>query len=415
MIDPFKMNLRHLTAVSAAGQFGSISAASHALNMSQPALTQAVGKVEAQIGHLLFHRVPSGVVPTEAGQLMMVRIQRATGYLSQGGQSVRRSARLPVLPNIERRMTLGQLRALIAVEAAGSYALASAGAALSEPALHRAVRELEHHLGVKLMARRGRTVQPTPAAGRLLRHARLARAELQAGLDELAALQTAGAGRVTVGTMPFAHAVLLPQALARFARAFPSATVVVVEGPYAELLSTLRNGDSDLLIGALRDPLPVADVVQEALLADEPVIAARAGHPLAGRTGDFQQLLAYRWVVPGEGTPARQRWEAMFTTHGLHPPRLHVECGSLLVTRGLLLEDDWLTLLSPDQFLFERRAGLIVEIEGATDTLRREIGLTWRRDWCPTAAQAAFAATFRDVCADWTSGKAMAGKPFRYG
>ncbi len=413
MLDPFSMNLRHLIAVADAGRLGSISAASQALNLSQPALTQAVAKVEAQVGHRLFDRLPGGVTPTEAGRQMIVRINRARAYLARGGHGVRRGARLPALPNIERRLTLGQLRALNAVDQAGSYALASQRSALSEPALHRAARDLEQHLGVPLLVRQGRTVRPTPAAARLLRFARLAKAELQAGIDELQALQNGG-GRVTIGTMPLARAVLLPQTLARFARSYPDAAVNVVEAPYLELLASLRQGEMDLLIGAMREVLPVPDVVQEPLFVDEPVIAARRGHPLATGTFIFERLLDYPWVISGAGTPVRHQWETMFTMRGLEPPRLRIECGSVLVIRGLLLEDDWLTLMSRDQFLFEQRAGLISEVAGAGDSLRRQIGLTMRDDWRPTALQTAFAATFRAVCEEWTSGKAMASKPFRY-
>ncbi|MEG3166235.1 LysR family transcriptional regulator [Sphingomonas sp. PB2P19] len=409
------LNLRHLDAVATAARVGSISAASLAMNLSQPALTQAVAKVEASLGHRLFDRQPGGVVPTEAGRLISGRIERALGYIARGGHSVRRGARLPPLPHVERRITLGQLRALIAVDAAGSFALAAKQIGLSEPALHRAARDLEQLLGIALLTRQGRTVQPTPSAARLLRFARLARAELEAGIAELAALLSEGAGHIVVGTMPLARAILLPQALARFARTYPMASVDVVEGPYMDLLASLREGAIDVLVGAMRDPLPVADVVQEPLLVDDPVIVGRAGHSLLAEPGfAFSRLLEFPWVIAGLGAPVRRRWEQMFTDRGLAPPRLRIECGSVLVVRGLMLEDDWLTLMSRDQFLFEARAGLLAEIPGAGDSLRRHIGLTIRDDWRPTRLQTAFLDTFRAVCTEWTSGKAMDRQPFRY-
>jgi DNA-binding transcriptional LysR family regulator len=410
-----QMNLRHLDGVAHAARLGSISAASQAMNLSQPALTQAIAKVEGQLGHVLFDRQPGGVTPTEAGRLVSARIERALGYVAHGGHRVRRGARLPPLPRVERRITLGQLRALIAVDETGSFALASARTGMSQPALHRAARELEQVLGVSLLARQGRTVQPTRAAARLLRFARLAQAELQAGLDELEALRNAGAGRVTVGTMPLARAILLPQTLARFARTYPEASVAVVEGPYLEMLGGLRQGELDLLIGAMRDPLPVGDVVQEPLFLDDPVIVGRAGHPLRGEPGfAFARLLDFPWVIAAHGAPVRSRWEQMFLDRGLQPPRLRIECGSVLVLRGLMLEDDWLTLMSRDQFLFEQRAGLLGEIANTGEALRRSIGLTHRDDWHPTRLQAAFVEMFRTVCAEWTSGKAMEREPFRY-
>jgi LysR family transcriptional regulator, regulator for genes of the gallate degradation pathway len=168
------INLRHFEAVAAAARLGSISAAAQTLNLSQPAITQAVAKVEAQLGHALFERQPGGVTSTRAGELMRIRIERALAYIVRGGQNVRRSARLPALPNIERRITFGQLRSLLTVDQTGSFALASKLTGLSEPALHRSARELEQLLGILLLARHGKTVQPTPAATSLLRFARLA-------------------------------------------------------------------------------------------------------------------------------------------------------------------------------------------------------------------------------------------------
>jgi LysR family transcriptional regulator of gallate degradation len=416
MIDPYELNLRHLAAVSAAGRLGSISAAAHAMNLSQPAATQAIAKVEAQLGHRLFDRQSIGVSPTEAGGRMIRRIDRAVSYLVRGTRAIRRGGGLPPLPHIERRVTLGQLRALVAVDGHGSFALASARTTLSEPALHRAVRELESHLALPMVTRQGRTVRPTPAAQRLLTFVRLAMSELDAGLDELAALVVDGAGRLTLGTMPLARAILLPQTLARFSRAYPSASVKIVEGPYDELLAGLRQGEIAMLIGALRDRVPLRDVIQEALFTDDPVIVGRAGHPLAAARPEMADLVNYPWAIAATGTPIRQHWEEMFVAQGLAAPRPRVECGSMMVLRGLLLlEGDWLTVMSRDQFLFEQRAGLLKEIASGIGGMRREIGLTLRQDWHPTPLQDAFLTMIKAAGADRNSAKAMKDPLFRYG
>ncbi|KLC67038.1 LysR family transcriptional regulator, partial [Xanthomonas perforans] len=281
-------------------------------------------------------------------------------------------------------------------------------------AIYRAVQALADVIEVPLTVRRGKTMQPTPVALRLLRQVRLALAELRAGLDEVAALRSQHAGRLTLGVMPLARAILLPQVLARFARAHPGAGVQVVEGPYEQLLARLREGGLDLLIGALRDPLPVRDVLQEPLFDDEPVIVARSGHPLAGQGYAFAQLRDYPWVIAAAGTPVRARWEQLFGDHQLEPPPVRIECGAELTVRGLLLEGDWLTLMSRDQFLFERRAGLLEEIGSAGPLLRRQIGMTTRSDWYPTRMQSAFVQTLRQVCAERVQPADAQGGPFRY-
>ncbi|CAD0357833.1 LysR substrate-binding domain-containing protein [Xanthomonas hortorum] len=407
-------NLRHLYALVVVHRLGSVSAAAPQVNLSQPALTQAVARLEQQLGVRLFDRHPGGMVATEATQLLVPRIERALEQLGRGIRVARRALRLPARPGLERRVSLGQLQALIAVDVAGSYSLAAARAGVSQPAIYRAVQALAEVIEVPLTVRRGKTMQPTPVAVRLLRQVRLALAELRAGLDEVAALRSQHAGRLTLGVMPLARAILLPQVLARFVRAHPGASVNVVEGPYAELLAHLRDGELDLLIGALREPLPVRDVLQETLFDDAPVIVARSGHPLAGQAYAFAQLLEYPWVIATTGTPVRARWEQMFRDQGIEPPALRIECGAELTIRGLLLEDDWLTLMSRDQFLFERRAGLLCEIGATGPQLRRQIGMTLRSDWHPTRAQSAFVQTLRQVCAERVQPADAHGGPFRY-
>lgn len=68
------LNLRHLRSVAAIARLGSISAAATQVNISQPAITQGLSKLEAQLGIALFHRLPEGMQPTEAAKLLVPRI-----------------------------------------------------------------------------------------------------------------------------------------------------------------------------------------------------------------------------------------------------------------------------------------------------------------------------------------------------
>src|SRR5271154_7003946 len=181
----FDLNLRHLQAIAVIGRAGSMSAGALKVNLSQPAVAQAVGKVE---------REPGGVVPTAAGRILIIRVERALRFLTHGVRLVRRSARLAPVAHIERRVTMAQLRALIAVEGTSSYALAGQQIGLSQPAVHRAVRDLQRFMGTPLLVRVGRAVRPTDLASRFVRFARLMLSELRTGLDEVGALGTGGGG-----------------------------------------------------------------------------------------------------------------------------------------------------------------------------------------------------------------------------
>ena len=109
-------------------------------------------------------------------------------------------------------MTISQLRALLALAAAGSFVNAAQASGLSQPSLHRAVRDVERLSGVVLVERRGRGVRLTEAGRRLARGFSLAIAEIQAALDEIDALAELETGQIRIGAMPLARARLLPLA-----------------------------------------------------------------------------------------------------------------------------------------------------------------------------------------------------------
>lgn len=370
---PDRINIRHLAATAAVVEHGTVSLAARAVNLTQPAVTQGIARLEAQLGLPLFERQPGGVVPTAAAQRLKPRIDAALRLI--GGN----------------RATAAQIRAFVALARMGSYAAAAAVAGVAEPSLHRAVGDLSLALGYRLVDRRGRGVMLTSAGAALARRLRLALSELRQGLEELADLRGEEGGRILVGAMPLSRARLLPDAIGRFQAAFPQVGISVHEGAHAELVGPLRDGEIDMMIGALRDPALVRDLSQQPLFEDRPTIFARRGHPLQAGW-DADALRRFPWILPPEGTPLRQSWRAMFAALGGEPPMVPIECGSVMTIRQLLIGGDYLTLLSHDQLALEVEAGLLADIGPAPGAISRTIGLATRADWRPTRLQHAFMA-----------------------
>jgi DNA-binding transcriptional LysR family regulator len=264
--------------------------------------------------------------------------------------------------------------------------------------LHRAVADLEHALGEPLVRRLGRKLELTDAGRVFARRVKLMYAELAAGLSELEALGGHDKGRIAVGAMPLCRARILPSTIVSFQQIAPEFEVLVAEGSHTELIEPLRDGELDILIGALRDPAPGRDLVQEPLFVDRPVVLGRADHPLSSKGGaaTLRDLAQYDWCLPQRGVPLRDRWEAMFTDEGVSPPKVRVEIGSGIAIRQILISTDALTLLSPDQVKLELEAGWLSIV--AQSALTRTIGLTRRADWRPTPNQRRFLRTLRDNC-----------------
>jgi LysR family transcriptional regulator, regulator for genes of the gallate degradation pathway len=374
-MDIWSLNLRHLRALAATVRLGSVSRAARAISISQPAVTQAMSRLEAILEQPMFLRSPGGMEPTEAARLMQPRIDAALAHIGS------------------TRITMTQMRALIAVAQGGGYAGASVLTGLSQPSLHRAVADLSLVIGRPLVERRGRGTVFSDAGNRILRNMRLARAELEAALSEVATAAGQECGQVSIGAMPLSRARILPNAVSSFHAIHPEIDIRIIEGSRAELVEPLRDGELDMMVGALRLPLIDPDLTQYPMFDDQPIIIGRKDHPLAGRGFDIQALSQCDWIIAAPGTPLRLLWERMFTESAIPIPRVPVECGSVIAIRQMLIASDFLTLLSPEQVAVELEAGWLAPICAAPDWLVRTIGVTTRADWRPTGKQAAFLET----------------------
>ena len=97
-------NLRHLRAMANITRLGSISAAAEAIHISQPAITQALTKLETQLGESLFERRADGMAATPSATLLAPRIESALAHIGS------------------TRVTMAQMRALIMIADSGNYA-----------------------------------------------------------------------------------------------------------------------------------------------------------------------------------------------------------------------------------------------------------------------------------------------------
>jgi DNA-binding transcriptional LysR family regulator len=214
---------------------------------------------------------------------------------------------------------------------------------------------------------------------------------------------------VTVlGAMPLARSALVPVAVQSVNATHPSHMVEILDGPYEALLVALRSGRADVLVGALRDPLPADDVVQELLFEDPLAIVARRDHPLCSRSPvRLERLGEFDWIAPRRGSPLRAHFEALARMIPGGISRVPVECNAMDVGRALLLSGDRLMLSSAQQVQNEIRTGQLSLLAHPAGRVVRRIGLTYRRSWSPTAAQSAVVEALRRIA----RAQASAGRP----
>jgi len=391
------INLRHIFALTVIADAGSLSAAAERVHLSQSALTQALRKIEASAGLPLFDRVGYGVTPTNAGQFLIRRSERAFALLSDAERTIRqRKATRSEPKKSDSHVTTSQLKALIAIVDTGGYSLAARKLGLAQPTVYRAAKELEARIGAQLFYRTARGIETSESARLLARHAELAFSEIRQGFEEISEMQGRMSSRVAVGCLPLARVELLPRAVTRLLETYPGAEVSIMDGPYTEQLHALRYGHIDWIIGALRQPVPTPDIVQQHLFEEPLAIVVRNLHPMLGPLTPTPAALAeLEWIAPAKHTPARDLFTAFFASNGVATPKRIIECSSLIAIRGLLQDSDRAALLSPSQVRRDVATNQLAIVGEPLPGTSRPIGLTLRANWEPTVVQAEFSNIIR--------------------
>lgn len=378
-----RANLRHLRAFLAVFDQGSITRAAEMCHVSQPAVTQAVRKLERQAEVALFQRTNHGLFATEAGTVLAQRVRSAFALLDP--------AFAELAPRLRATATSAQLTALVAVTETENFTLAARRLGLAQPTVHRAITDLEQETGRALFERTPHGLIATRAAEVLTRAAQLAFAELDQGEADLGELLGREVGRIVIGAMPLSRSSILPRAIARFRQRRPTLPIQALDGPYDDLINGLRRGEVDFLVGALRDPAPIGDVVQQPLFDDELVVVCGRHHPLAGQSGlTIAQLVQYPWVVAVRGTPTRQQFDRLFASPERAGRASLIETGSMVLMRELLQITDHLGFISGQQIRSDIKLGAIAQLRVRLGDTSRPIGLTMRSGWTPTRAQQEF-------------------------
>ncbi|TAL95356.1 MAG: LysR family transcriptional regulator [Paraburkholderia sp.] len=392
--------LRRLFLFDAVCEAGGIGQAAVRAGRTQPAVSLAVGKLEASFGGQLFERGFGGSELTAEGVILQRRVRRmleqmeravanATGHSSSGTANAGK---------ICRHLTDTQVRCHIAIANAGSAAEAAQLLGISQPAVHRAARQIEQNLGVSLYRRRVHSVSANAAGIEFARCLSLALHEIALASDDLAYARGQLTGKVAIGVLPLLPPRLIARVIQRLRERYPAARVTVDEGSHAQLLRELRAGAIDIIVGGLRAPRLTGSVQETELFDDPYVIAVRKGHRLARQQSIAAHDLAdYDWVVPQRHVPRRAVIDSIFARLPVTPP-LVVETSSLAMMVAMLVESDCITLLSRSQIREAYTGSEMVALELKTPEASRAVGFTVRTDWLGTAIQQAFVEHLREEC-----------------
>lgn len=273
--------------------------------------------------------------------------------------------------DLDRTLTLRQLRTFKTVAELSSFSAAAQRLKLSQPSVSYQVKELEEALGVPLLDRLGKRVQLTEAG--ILLHGYVRQMlgvldEATIAIEELRGIQR---GSLRVGASTTVGIYLLPAALGAFKKLHPGLVISLEIGSRARVQEQVLRNELDLAVvgPALKDP----DLAIVPFMSDELVVVAPAGHPLAGRRNlGLKDLSDQPFVMREAASGSRWSLEKAARKAGAKL-MVAMELGSNGAIKHAVESGLGLAVLSRYACSLELSSGRLVELDVR--------GFPIRRDW----------------------------------
>ena len=293
-------------------------------------------------------------------------------------------------------MRLQSIEQFIAVVDAGSIRGAARQLNLSQPALTRALQQLEEELGVQLMNRSGRGATPTMAGNAFLSRARVAEAELRKAFEEARKAVDEGTRLLALGVSPVGASLLLPELAIALQGQCPNTRIRILETTPSALLSLVRDEVMDLAVTQRTRIHLDAGLDYRPLLEIQMRIAVRPGHPLLGKLGKkstrtLADIAGASWLYMTAHDSTDDIVSRSFVASGLPLPLPAVHCGSYFVALDLLASTDMIGVLPPGLLRSCMASGQLVELWLTQPLIPIQLGLYTRSGSPPTLPASAAA------------------------
>lgn len=282
------------------------------------------------------------------------------------------------------KLRFRHLRLLTEIQTRGSLRAAAQALSLTQPAISKALTEIESAFGFALFLRTARGLTPTAQGEVVLRGATLLLEELS-HLRSEAVTAHRFAAKVRIGAPPFVAQTYLPGVIAKLVKRDAPVRVQLLEERVPALIGALQRGELDALITTF--PLQMLESDAGAfeyvkLFEVQFAVVASTEHPLVrSRRVDWARLSQERWVMPAQGSMGRKLIEECFTHAGVPVPLPVIESTS--PTTSLQFVADGLGIgIVPDVTLLHHsalQAGSVKQIRVMSQPHSSVVALIFRK------------------------------------
>lgn len=300
---------------------------------------------------------------------------------------------------LDPRIKLRHVSCFLEVTRQGGVVPASLALGLSQPAVSKSIAELEELLGATLFDRSGRRLVLTRQGETFAHHAMSAAAAIREGIESVSqncARQTV----VRLGTLPTVEVEVVPRAVAAFANGPLACRVHVESGPSAHMLSMLRDGSLDFIVGRLAGPEAMSGMVFEHLYSEQLTFAVRPSHPLVSkRELTYRDLEPFPMLLPPSEAIIRPIVDSLFIAGGVGTFKFEIETVSNSFARAFALENDAVWTISRSVVARDLKLGQLVPLALDTSASHGPVGITMRSNEQLGPVTAAMIDAVRDAAA----------------
>lgn len=252
---------------------------------------------------------------------------------------------MPRDDRIGRRLRLKDLHTLQTIAEVGSMAKAANLLALSQPAISKAIADMEHVVGASLLERSSRGVELTESGRILVARGRVIFDEVREGLKDIEALADPSHGNVRIGIAD-PLTVVVSEIIAQLSSKYPRITYQVTINDATTTLRQLRDRELDVVLTRWNPETTPDDLAFEILFHSPLAVLANKGHPLVKRKKlHLKELMGERWTLSPPDSYLGRIVADIFRRKELELPRSIVTTISIHMRVNLLASGDFISVL----------------------------------------------------------------------
>lgn len=280
---------------------------------------------------------------------------------------------------MDARIRIRHLNCFVETARLASLSAAAEALGISQPAASKTIRELETILGVDLFDRSRRRLALTTAGKVFQQHVGNALTGLSRA-EDLVRNAPREKSILRIGALPTAATRLMPEAALDFTKAFPDCSLRVSTGPNWMLLSQLRAGQLDMVVGRMAGATAMEGLSFRPLMSETIVAAVRPGHPLIGVDDPWSQFGHFPLMLPPPGAVIAPIVKAQLHAHGMTHPDAAFESVSLAFGRAIVGASDTIWIISRGVVEVELSLGTLTEIGFEDGLLGAPVGISMRQN-----------------------------------